>query len=67
MSYADDNGLTDYEITGDPNMLSPIIRRLGLYKRSVIDKEVWAEREREERLTEQAIRASEHAHRNDDF
>lgn len=47
MSFADDNGLTDYYITGDPNMLSPIIRKTGMYKRSVIDIEVWAEREKQ--------------------
>lgn len=45
MSFADDMGITDYNITGEPNMLNPIIHQLGLYKKSPIDREVWERKE----------------------
>lgn len=53
MSFADDYGLTDYEITGNADMLSPVIRKTGMYRRSVIDQEVWAERDKQQKRDEE--------------
>ena len=52
MSFADDYGLTDYDIMGDPVMLNKAIRKTGMYKRSVIDQEVWAERDKQQKRDE---------------
>jgi hypothetical protein len=50
VSLKDDYGWTDYDITGDPNMLQSDYRKLVLYPKSILDQDVWKKREKAERI-----------------